>query len=295
MINAENLKDTYLNTKHRIVLTQEQLHIPGLRMFGHHNIYSALPSLQWHYHENAFEINVPVRGNFSFDTPDRNYTFRGGDIYVNYPNEIHGSNTEHIGLGELYWFQLDISDEEQFLFLGSQAACELISQLKSIPGPLIHTEINKTLPLIESAFDSALKGNNCYLTASYIQLFLCLIIQYAKQENVYVSKNILITLDYIQTNITSELSLEHLASLAGLSCSQFKLNFKKQLGISPRHFINKQKVEYAKELLIEGTSVTETAMNLSFASSNYFSSVFKKYTSYTPMEYVKKFRKKAEE
>jgi len=290
MIIAKDMRDTYLNTKHRVVLTQDQLQVPGLRMFGHHNIYSALPSLPWHYHENAFEINVPVRGNFSFDTPERNYSFRGGDIYITFPNEIHGSDADHIGLGELYWFQLDISNEENFLFLCPQAAHEMIQQLKSIPNPLIHTESKKTIPLIENAFACALNGNNCYLTASFLQLFLYLTIQYANQENAHISLNILKTLDYIQTNITSELSLEHLASLAGLSCSQFKLNFKKQLGVSPRHFINKQKVEYAKALLLEGTSVTETAMLLSFTSSNYFSSVFKKFTSYTPLEYVHKYK-----
>ena len=291
MMKAKDLRDSYLNTRHRIVLTEDQLHIPGLRMFGHHAIYSALPFLQWHYHENAFEINVPVKGNFSFDTSSRNYSFHGGDIYVTFPNEIHGSNTDHIGLGELYWFQLDISDEENFLFLCPQAARELIHLLKSIPHPLIHTESQKTLPLIESAFTSAVDGTNCYITASYLQLFLHLTIQYAKQENTHLSLNILKTLDYIQTNITAELSLEHLAALADLSCSQFKLNFKKQLGISPRHYINKQKIEYAKTLLLEGTSVTETAMTLSFTSSNYFSTVFKKFTSYTPLEYVSKYKK----
>lgn len=290
MIEAKDLRDTYLNTKHRIVLTQEQLHIPGLRMFGHHAIYSALPFLQWHYHENSFEINVPVKGNFSFDTPDRNYSFRGGDIFITFPNEIHGSGTDHIGLGELYWFQLDISDEENFLFLCPQAAREMIRQLKSISTLLIHTENQKILPLIETAFTYAYNTDNCYITASFLQLFLHLTIQYAQKENPHISLNILKTLDYIQSNITLELSLEQLADLSGLSCSQFKLNFKKQLGISPRHYINKQKIEYAKTLLLEGTSVTETAMLLSFTSSNYFSTVFKKFTSYTPLEFVSKCR-----
>lgn len=290
MIEAKDLRDTYLNTRYRIVLTEEQLHIPGLRMFGHHAIYSALPSLPWHYHKNAFEINIPARGTFSFDTPDRNHSFRGGDIYVTFPNEIHGSIADHIGLGELYWFQLDISDEENFLFLCPQAAHAMIQQLKSLSHPLIHTELQKTLPLIESAFTSAVNGNNCYMTASYLQLFLHLTIQYAKHENTHISLNILRSLDYIQANIGSELSLEQLAALAGLSCSQFKVNFKKQLGISPRHYINKQKIEAAKPLLLKGTSVTETAMLLNFTSSNYFSTVFKKFTSYTPLEYANKYK-----
>jgi len=42
------------------------------------------------------------------------------------------------------------------------------------------------------------------------------------------------------------------------------------------------KIEMAKELLKKGKNVTETAMLLSFNSSDYFSFVFKKYTSFCP-------------
>lgn len=41
------------------------------------------------------------------------------------------------------------------------------------------------------------------------------------------------------------------ASLCGLSDSQFKHKFKAQMGTSPRDFINLQKIEYAKALLLE--------------------------------------------
>ena len=100
------------------------------------------------------------------------------------------------------------------------------------------------------------------------------------------------TLDYILDHITSELSLEELASLANLSCSQYKQKFKKQLGISPRRFINQQKIEQAKQLLQEGMSVTDIAMFLGFNTSGYFSTVFKKYMLCTPMEYVKSLQDK---
>ena len=79
-----------------------------------------------------------------------------------------------------------------------------------------------------------------------------------------------------------------MAALANLSCSQYKQKFKKQLEISPRHFINQQKIEYSKLLLLEGMSVTDIAMLLGFTTSSYFSTVFKKYTLYTPTEYLEK-------
>ena len=59
-----------------------------------------------------------------------------------------------------------------------------------------------------------------------------------------------------------------------------------EVGISPRNFINFHKVEAAKGLLLEGHSVTDTAMALNFSSSNYFSNVFRRYTSFSPSQYL---------
>ena len=212
-------------------------------------------------------------------------------MFVSHPDEVHGTNQVPVTTGELYWFQLDISDETHFLFLNQEAAHELIGKLKEISQHVIRTEIKKTLPLMERAFELALEGADVQLISSLLQLFLHLMIMYSQQEPSQLSMDIIKVLDYILENITSELSLDHLASLANLSCSQFKQKFKKQLGIAPRHFINQQKIEYAKTLLLEGKSVTDTAMLLNFTTSSYFSTVFKKYTLYTPSEYLKMYRK----
>ncbi|GAA0807721.1 hypothetical protein GCM10008910_48360 [Faecalicatena orotica] len=280
--------DDYLFTKGRIVLTEEQLHIPGIRVFGHHALYNAIPSLNWHCHDNAFEFSMPGQGTFTFSTLEKDYPFSGGEVFLSHPDEVHGTNQVPVTTGELYWFQLDISDENHFLFLNPEAARELILKLYSIPRHVIRTEIKKTLPIIETAFKLALGGTEIQMTSSLLQLFLQLIVMYSKKELSQISPDIKTVLEFIDNNITSDLSLDSLAALANLSCSQFKQKFKKQLGIAPRHFINQQKIEYAKTLLMEGKTVTETAMLLNFTTSSYFSTVFKKYTLYTPNEYQKK-------
>lgn len=94
-------------------------------------------------------------------------------------------------------------------------------------------------------------------------------------------------LNFIYDHIYLDISLENLAACSGLSVSQFKVRFKQEVGISPRSFINMQKVEAAKSMLLEGLSKTETALQLGFNTSSYFAAVFKKYTFYTPSEYVR--------
>lgn len=283
--------DDYLVTKGRIVLTGQQIHIPGIRVFGHHAMHNAIPSLTWHCHDNTFEFSVPAQGTYTFSTLEKDYPFSGGEVFLSHPDEVHGTNQVPVTTGELYWFQLDISDETQFLFLNPDAAHDLIMKLRSIRHHVIHTEIKKTLPLMEKAFELALEGTDIHMVGSLILLFLHLIVMYSQKEPSRLSSDIKRGMDYINQNICQELSLDYLASIANLSCSQFKQKFKKQLGIAPRHYINRQKIEYAKTLLLEGKSVTETAMLLSFTTSSYFSTVFKKYTLYTPREYLLKERK----
>lgn len=58
------------------------------------------------------------------------------------------------------------------------------------------------------------------------------------------------------------------------------------MGITPREYINSLKVEYAKNMLLdENYNITDVAFDLNFSSSNYFSSVFKQFTGFTPSQY----------
>lgn len=286
MNNAHPWNDVFTIEKDRILLTENELHIPGIRLFAHHLRSNATNALSWHYHEGAFEISLPAQGIFAFSTETKTYSFSGGDIFISQPNEIHGTGETPVTLGELYWFQLDIRDENHFLFLNKETAHRVIEDLKAIPHHVVQADLKITLPIIRKAFKLAQNPENTYLVASLLQLFLHVLLLRSKAETSRVSSDIQKILDYIQENITSDLSLNTLSDLIGLSCSQFKQKFKKQLGISPRHYINQQKIEFAKKLLQNGTSVTETAMLLNFTTSSYFSTVFKKYTLVAPSEYL---------
>lgn len=291
MDSAINWKDTYTMTKERIVYTDAQLHIPGVRMLAYHLMTTAIPSLAWHYHENAFEFTAIIRGGILFSTKSSSYKCSGGDVFVAFPNEVHGTNIGPIAAGEIYWFQLDISNENDFLFLSPAAARDMINRLKAIPHHVVQTDFRQTAPMLINAFKLARSGGNPQFVASCIQLFLHQLILYSEREQFRLTPDIGKSLNYILDNITEEFSLEELAHQTNLSCSQYKQKFKKQVGESPRTFINQQKIEYAKALLLNGHSVTDIAMLLNFSTSAYFSTVFKKYTLLTPREYVKRHAK----
>lgn len=287
MESAVQYSGEYCMSDVRQTLVSEQLHIPGLDFFGHYQIMSAELPLVSHYHKDLFEVTYIVRGLFTFSTEYQDYKLSGGDVFITKPNEIHGTNLTPLSTGEFYWFLLDCTKTDRVLFLDRSASQNLLGNLYDIPSHIIKTDTTKMKSLLKSSFELALTHGNPYTTSAYLTLFLQLLLEYSTKTNMNLSPDIGKAVNYILDHIGEVLTLEMLASLCGLSESQFKHKFKAQMGTSPRDFINLQKIEYAKSLLLENKSATEIAMELGFNTSSYFATVFKRYTSYTPLEYRK--------
>lgn len=289
-----NWKDQYFSSKNRTVLTQEQLHIPGIRTMGRHNMQNAVPPLLPHYHENCFEITFVTKGTLSFYVNNSEYEINGGEAFIATPNEIHSTNEVPMSIGEIYWIQFDISDPSHFLYLNKNAASAIIKELHNIKSHTISTDNKEVRKILMQAFLLTSNSDNKHLIASYLTIFLHLLISFTQKCKHPLSPDIKMSLDYIHTHTTDIISLDFLANYCHLSTSQFKQKFKLELGTSPRNYINQQKMEYAKSMLKNQASITQVAIDLGFSTSSYFTVVFKKYTSYTPTEYIKRIQKKTQ-
>ncbi len=282
-----NWIDTPFFSEKRTVLTQNELMIPGLRTLGKHDILSAISPLPPHIHQNCFELTYISNGTISFFTNDSEYKISGGDVFLSYPDEIHSTNHVPLSVGSVFWFQLDISDPNHFLYLHPEWAKSLMEDLKSINAHVVKTDKKQMEQLIQQILSLSHYQERKFELCAYLVCFLHKVIAFSKETRFQLTPDIGKAVDYILEHLTESISLDYLASLCLLSTSQFKQKFKNQIGVSPREFINFRKIELAKSYLENGKSVTETAMELSFNSSSYFCSVFKRYTSYTPKEYLK--------
>ncbi|SFB14248.1 two-component system, response regulator YesN [Cohnella sp. OV330] len=90
---------------------------------------------------------------------------------------------------------------------------------------------------------------------------------------------------YICDNLQADLSVEHCAKRFNISPGYFSNLFKKVMGISYQQFVIHQRMEKAKEMLVEGRQVQEIASALGYEHRRYFSESFKKHTHMTPSEY----------
>jgi AraC-like DNA-binding protein len=95
------------------------------------------------------------------------------------------------------------------------------------------------------------------------------------------------SIDYIKLHVHDEsLNRERMAQHAALSPGYFSILFKKHTGISPIHYLNKIRMDRAKELLrTSRISIKQIATLVGFSDSFYFSRVFGKETGMSPRDY----------
>ena len=96
------------------------------------------------------------------------------------------------------------------------------------------------------------------------------------------------TRHYINNNFEKELNLDLLSHIRFTSKFHLLRIFKRYYGQTPKQYLTDKRIEKAKELLIQGTNVTETCYNIGFDSPSSFSTLFKSRIGLTPSEFQKR-------
>jgi two-component system response regulator YesN len=121
-----------------------------------------------------------------------------------------------------------------------------------------------------------------YLTELFTKLVTC-IKEKRLAHNQKIYERIL---EYITRNYASDLCLDRVAEAVGLSSSYLSWIFKEISGANFVDFINKFRIEKAKELLTEsGMNISDVAIRVGYSNSNTFIKVFKKYEGITPGQF----------
>lgn len=88
---------------------------------------------------------------------------------------------------------------------------------------------------------------------------------------------------YVYDNIEQNISLEDAAKFSNMSRSYFSYIFKKEMGDSFTNFVNRTKMEKARDLILtRNLKVYEAAERVGVKDEAYFSKLFKKYIGVSP-------------
>jgi CheY-like chemotaxis protein len=91
---------------------------------------------------------------------------------------------------------------------------------------------------------------------------------------------------YIHTHYSEPISRTDLARHVALSDDYLTFCFRKELGVTPIAYLNRYRVNQAKQLLADpGKSITEVALEVGFSDSGYFGRVFRREVGLSPEAY----------
>ncbi len=144
----------------------------------------------------------------------------------------------------------------------------------------IDAHSNQNVKLIEQASS---KEQCSLVQLQFVRNYCRMVREYTLKDYSLLTQKII---TYVSTDLTSDLSLNAMAELLNVNASYLSTLFKREVGIPLTDYVNRQRVEQAKKLLV----ATELPIKIIAEKSGipdvyYFSRMFKKRTGCTPKVY----------
>lgn len=260
-----------------------------VRLVGRYHYARARQELTTHSHGAMIEISYLESGRQIYAVNNRKFPMVGGDVFLTYPGEQHSTGKHPEMRGVLYWMLISVAEAKQsFLSLPRAEGRLLLQRLLHLPRRCFRGS-HTLQPTLRAIFDTCTNTRNPLRTTDLRNLLLRFLLDtiasaHAPHQPAY-STHIRSTLTHVAASLDRPLPLAKLAQRAQLSLPRFKAKFKQEVGIPPADYIAQRKVERAAQLLYETKrTVTDIALQLGFSSSQYFATVFKRYTRHSPRE-----------
>lgn len=276
-----------LRTRRRIVIRPTAQALRGLIQLGRYSHTTAAPGLPAHHHRRAMEICFLAKGRQTYTVDGKSYHLKGGDVFLTFPDETHGTGGMPQEVGVLYWMILAMPDQGgAFLGLPPREHAALMRALRGIPVRHFRGswKMKEQLDGFIHLHDQAAGPLRSCAMANLAVAFLLEVIACAGNPPARgAARPLSPVLEYIATHLEEPLSVPDLARRAGLSEARFKVRFKDETGVPPGEYIQRARIEEARRRLAVGnTSITKIAVDLGFSSSQYFATVFKRFTGVNP-------------
>ena len=280
------------HTAERDIVDLSRSGIPNACVVGRYSYQLPHAPLPPHRHIGMLEICFLQRGFQTYFVGKEKYEMAGGEIFVTFPGETHGTGTALEDRGALYWLMVRVPPgASRFLGERGPAARALAAALLRLPRRTFKAPPN-TEELLESilrcASDSADPLARLKLKSLLLQFLLSVVAAAASDGSDSVSGRMHRVLDFIQQRVTEAPTLPELAAFARLSLSRFKTRFRKEVGVPPSEYVARARIAASQRLLSDGRrSITEVAHAMGFASSQHFATVFRRYAGQSARNWMK--------
>lgn len=179
---------------------------------------------------------------------------------------------------------------EQFQTLGQELGSPNIS-LPYFPQPVVHDpELASQLRLV---FETLEKSDNRLLRETLVYGTLIKLASKHSthraplKESTKAQRQLQLVKEFLEDFPQTDVSLEELAKLAGLSPFHLLREFQKQFGFPPHAYQIQQRLRMAKKLLKQGQSISDVAQECGFHDQSHLHRHFKKAMGVTPGQYLR--------
>ena len=231
-------------------------------------------------HEQYFdiELSIAVQNAAMFYTGGCGTELKRSEIYVSLKGEMHGIEANNTF--RYQYFAFDIKKNSKF-----HAYLNGIRERYALPHKSMQSrEIREIAGKIISEFmekEVCADFLDCLLGEIVLELF-----RNGKERRtleINDKKQAALALrNYIDEHFLALNTLTELSAYYGYSYAYLSGIFSEIAGVSLREYLLNKKMEYARDLLQEGKTVTETAEALSYGSIYNFSRAFRKYFGKSP-------------
>lgn len=267
-------------------------------VLGRVSYSKAHPPIEPHDHQGMMEIVLIAKGKQIYTVGGNEFTVESGEVFVTYPNELHSTANYPEDKSLLYYLIIDPEKLKTYSIGISTDESGLIQKALNNMKRRVFKGTDRLKLMLDDIF-TACNSNSPFkntLIRNLVSNFIIHVAECERMIETFHYSGMQSILDYIHKNIYEDISVSMLSEIARLSLTRFEANFRRQTGIPPREYVLRRKIETAKGLLINSDlTITEVAYKLSFASSQYFSTVFKRYTLMKPKDFRYSLKEKTEQ
>ncbi len=248
-----------------------------------------------HWH-TELEIIKIYSGELDLRLSNNRYIAKSGDIVFVNPEIVHGATPKSDCVYECIVLHLDmlsIKDMGCHFFVDSLVNHEYI--IKEFI-PYSTDEIHCATARLFDAMHCKSSGYKFSVIGALYQLFGVIIDNHlysasSGETTLTATKNISklkTVLSFIRENFHSQISLDDMATHAGMSTKYFCSQFREMTTKTPIEYLNAYRIEKAsRKLLNTDMSVTEIAYSCGFNDLSYFIKTFKSVKGTTPAKFRK--------
>ncbi|MCX4169028.1 AraC family transcriptional regulator [Enterococcus casseliflavus] len=249
---------------------------------------------EYHYHD-FHEIYCLLDGEVDYYVEDCVYHMQPGNILLIHHHDIHHMM---LTLPSARYERVFCYFDESYLHRYSSAKTDLtlcFSRINNRQSHFLPTSLTEVRPFIQDLqkhsaseeYGSDLRYTQCFNEFLFFlnQRFLALQKENTPLTNSKENHVVRHAIHYIQDHLSEPVKVETLAKAQFISREHLTREFKRHTGFSPHAYIQKRKLLYAKERLLEGATITIACNDAGFTNYSHFIKAFKKEFELTPRQF----------